>query len=68
MNQAQLVLMMIGGTAELVAGVNDHYWADQSTEKKQRQRKGRIGRGTYGRNLMAHYDRKRAEAKEGRHE
>jgi hypothetical protein len=38
-NMAQAVLYAIGGTAELVAGINGHYWADDSTPSKNgRQR------------------------------
>ncbi|MDF2435454.1 MAG: hypothetical protein JWP44_5085 [Mucilaginibacter sp.] len=61
-NQAQLLLTLIGGTAQLVAGYDGHYWADNSTPKRQRTR-GRVGGGTYGRSLMAHFDRKRFDAK-----
>lgn len=61
MNQAQQLLIRIGGTAELVAGYQGHYWADAQTSKKPRQRKGRIGRGTYGENLMAKFDSLRFE-------
>lgn len=66
MNQAQKLLVAIGGTAELVAGYQGHYWADTQTTKKHRQRKGRIGRGTYGETLRAHFDSKRVEAKKAR--
>lgn len=60
LNQAQLLLMRIGGTADLVAGVGGHYWADTQTPKKTRQRHRSRH---YGRNLMAHFDGKRREAK-----
>jgi hypothetical protein len=56
-NEAQKLLVAIGGTAELVAGHMEHYWADSQTAKKEKQRKGRIGGGKYGRNLMAYFDR-----------
>jgi len=64
MNNAQKLLVSIGGTAELVAGYMGHYISDRSTEKKpQRQRKGQIGTGTYGKALMRHFDVIRGENK-----
>jgi hypothetical protein len=61
-NQAQLLLARIGGSAALVAGYGDHYWADASTAPRQRTR-GRLKSGTYGASLMAHFDRKKFDAK-----
>ena len=58
MNQAQKVLMVIGGTAQLVAGHMEHYWADASTEKKPVRR---IGKGNFGVNIMAQFDRNRGD-------
>lgn len=68
MNEAQKLLVAIGGTAELVAGHMGHYWADSQTAKKQRQRNGwiGIGPGTYGETLRAHFDSKRVEAKKAK--
>lgn len=54
-NTAQQLLAHIGGTAELVAGIDGHYWADASTPVKQHHRP-RKGRGDYGLNLKAHFD------------
>jgi len=53
-NAAQRLLIAIGGTAELVAGRDGHYYADNQTTKKVRSR-SRIGRGTFGRNLLADF-------------
>lgn len=65
-NQAQILLMRIGGTADLVAGAGGHFWADGSTQKRQRSR-GRLKAGTYGRSLIAHFDQKRFDAKRQSH-
>lgn len=61
MNMAQRVLTAIGGTAALVAGHQEHYWADANTPKKQRTR-GRVGGGTYGAGLLAHFAEKQLDA------
>lgn len=68
MNNAQKLLASIGGTAEFVAGVGDHWWADAQTPKKDHARpyygpEGSNGkrtrlRGGYGRALMAKFDEK----------
>jgi len=48
MNEAQKLLVRIGGVAELVAGHMQHYWADISTAAKpKRQRAGQIGKGRF---------------------
>jgi hypothetical protein len=62
MNRAQTLLMQIGGTANLVAGAEGHYWADGSTSARTRTR-GRIKAGTYGKSLMAHFDREKFNVK-----
>lgn len=53
-NAAQMLLVTIGGTAELVAGHMGHYYSDQQTSKKTPQRP-LVGRGNYGKNLLAHF-------------
>lgn len=62
MNAAQKLLIGIGGTAELVAGHMGHYWADSQTPKKEHKRLFKVGgkrvRGTFGRDVMASFDRK----------
>ncbi len=55
LNLAQKLLVRIGGTAELVAGVGGHYWADASTSKKVPHRPRKC-RGNYGKLLMAHFN------------
>lgn len=55
MNNAQWLLYNIGGIAELVAGVNGHYFADYQTPKREPSRP-RTSRGNYGKNLMSHFD------------
>lgn len=62
MNNAQWLLYNIGGTAELVAGAGGHYWSDHQTQKREPSRP-MTGRGNYGRNVMAHFDMKRMDAK-----
>jgi hypothetical protein len=54
-NSAKSLLNFIGGTAHLVAGQDGHYWADQQTPKKVHA-KPQIGRGNFGKNLMAKFD------------
>ena len=53
MNQAQKLLVAIGGTAELVAGHMGHYFADAQTQKKTHARPFNRNdvqiRGNYGR-------------------
>lgn len=64
MNQAQKLLVRIGGLAELVAGSGGHYYADSQTAEKQHRRPLK-GRGNYGVNIQAHFDQKRfAEMKD----
>lgn len=57
MNQAQKLLVAIGGTAELVAGHMGHYYADAQTPKKEHartfKRNDKQVRGNYGRDLLA---------------
>jgi hypothetical protein len=65
MNEAQKLLVRIGGVAELVAGHMQHYWADISTAAKpKRQRAGQIGKGRFGLNVMASFDAKRGDLQE----
>jgi hypothetical protein len=59
-NAAQMLLISIGGIAELVAGYGGHYFADSETPKKTHKR-SRVGRGNYGRNLMSSFDDKRCK-------
>lgn len=42
-NSAQTILIAIGGTGALVGGYDGHYYADQQTPKKQKQRPNRLG-------------------------
>lgn len=42
-NAAQQILIAIGGTAALVGGYDGHYYADQQTQKKGKQRPNRLG-------------------------
>lgn len=42
-NRAQQILISLGGTAALVAGYGGHYYADQQTPKKAKQRPNRLG-------------------------
>lgn len=58
LNQAQILLCRIGGIALHVAGYDDTYYADASTPKSVRTR-GRVGGGTYGKNIQAHFDKVR---------
>lgn len=55
MNTAQKLLVAIGGTAELVAGRDGHWWADNQTPKRVPLRP-RKGRGNYGSGLKAKFD------------
>lgn len=56
---AKSMLMMIGGLAAMVAGFNGHYHADKQTPKKSKGKsRGRIGAGTYGKNLISHFNQK----------
>lgn len=57
---ARSMLAMIGGLAAMVAGFNGHYHADRQTPKKKKANsRGRMGKaGKYGKNLLAHFDRK----------
>lgn len=60
MNEAQKLLISIGGTAQLVAGHMKHYWADPQTPKKEHKRlyklDGKRVRGDFGKTLKAHFD------------
>lgn len=55
MNTAQKLLVAIGGTAELVAGLDEHWWSDSQTAEKAHQRP-LLGRGKYGVGLKARFD------------
>lgn len=55
LNIAQRLLQFIGGTASLVAGVDDHWWSDSQTAKKGHKRP-LLNRGDFGKNIMAAYD------------
>jgi|DEB0MinimDraft_12_1074336.scaffolds.fasta_scaffold63347_2 hypothetical protein len=50
MNCAQQLLCLFGGKAELVAGKNGHWWADQQTPKRIRTKNTKPG--AYGRGLQ----------------
>ena len=41
-NAAQMLLINIGGTAQLVGGYMDHYYADQQTEAKPKKSRDKI--------------------------
>ena len=60
MNLAIKLLASFGGLGSLVAGVNQHYYADHQTQKKKSNR-ARLGRGNYGKTLMAHFAKKRLD-------
>lgn len=61
-NTAQRLLIAIGGTAMLVGGWDDNWYADKQTPAKPRRaRPGQVGPGKYGRNLMSHFDDKRKD-------
>jgi len=59
LNKAQKLLQSIGGTAELVAGVGDHWWADPETQKKPK-RPG-AGKHQYSKNPQEHFDTTRTK-------
>ncbi len=60
MNNAQKLLIKIGGTAVLVAGQDGHYWADNQTAKSRRHG---IPKAHYGDTLQSHFDLARQVAK-----
>lgn len=64
-NLARLLLAKLGGLASLVAGAHGHYIADKQTERRP-QTRGRVGGGTYGRNLKDHFDQVQFEKMKAR--
>lgn len=53
---ARVLLATMGGLGQLVAGFKGHYYADKQTPKREPSRP-RGGRGNYGKNLMAAFER-----------
>ncbi len=58
MSNAQKILVAIGGTAELVAGHMDHYFAGAQTPK--RTKRVSAGKHAFSRGIQAKFDEKNA--------